>query len=107
MMADKRKTRRPGHPRPRFLRSLPSGGDVYLSGPSPGGTMHVLLPLRDSWPDELKQAVQRRRRAMLFGQCECGAKQSTPRQVAKGIVHAVFEHESDCEASDDAVRALF
>lgn len=62
----------------------------------------VLVPvLRDDYPDDLKAAIDRRRRASLTGSCDCGAT----RRLNRGN-RVTYEHETDCPASEDAIDAI-
>jgi hypothetical protein len=56
--------------------------------------------IREDYPAELKTALARRRRAMLDGQCECGARLRLTRQGSQ------TDHEHDCIASDDSLDAI-
>lgn len=76
---------------PVLVAILPSRDEVWSVGP----IMAVIPPLLDEFPDEVKHAVDRRRRATLHGQCDCGAIR---RLIRPG--HATLDHHDRCPASD-------
>jgi hypothetical protein len=90
----------------RFVRQL-GPDDVYASGPERGGILQVVPGLRDDHPAEVKNALDRRRRADLTGRCDCGARMGQLCRTPDGMLHATFEHENDCPASNDLLRELF
>jgi len=96
---------------PRFLRRIFLDGlgelDVFAAGPERGGTLLLVPALNDGWPAEVKNAVERRRRATLYGRCDCGEHRRAMRPGADGMQHASFPHERDCPASDEALGELF
>jgi hypothetical protein len=59
-----------------------------------GPVLFGLPVIREEYPAELKTALDRRRRAMLEGQCDCGAALRVTRHGTQ------IEHEHDCIASD-------
>jgi len=56
--------------------------------------------LRDDYPADVKDAVDRRRRATLSGRCDCGARRQL---VGHGLV---FAHEPGCVAGDEQLDAV-
>jgi SEC-C motif len=96
---------------PRFLRQVtdPNLGllDVFAAGPEQGGTLLLVPAIDDSWPTEIKNAVERRRRATLYGRCDCGGTARRPPMQPGQTAEQTFQHEDDCPATDEALGALF
>jgi hypothetical protein len=65
-----------------------------------GRVMFGVPVIREDYPAELKTALARRRRAMLDGQCECGARVRASRAGTE------VRHEHDCIASDDSLDGI-
>lgn len=82
---------------PRYMRTLSNGQEVWMRG----RVMLVIPALIDDYPDPIKDAVDRRRRASLSGRCDCGAAWSLTRRG-----HLDMEHEPECPASDEALDDL-
>jgi hypothetical protein len=82
---------------PRYMRTLSNGCEVWMRG----RMMLVLPPLVDDYPDPIKDAVDRRRRASLSGRCDCGATWDLSRRG-----HLEMTHEDGCDAADDALDDL-
>jgi hypothetical protein len=66
-----------------------------------GDVLHVVPILKDAYPDELKAAIDRRRRAAMTGKCDCG---STWQVLRRGRVQ--MAHEDDCPAADAVLFAI-
>jgi hypothetical protein len=82
---------------PRYMRTLSNGQEVWLRS----RMMLVIPALADDYPDPIKDAIDRRRRASLTGRCDCGALWNITRRG-----HLDMEHEPDCGASDAALDDL-
>ncbi|MET8862289.1 hypothetical protein ABZW11_04940 [Nonomuraea sp. NPDC004580] len=82
---------------PEHVGTLPNGNEVWVVGP----IGCVIPPLLDEWPDDLKHALDRRRRATLTGRCDCGA-----RRRWLGPNNMTLTHEANCPASDPNLIAL-
>lgn len=82
---------------PRYVRTLPNGSECWMRG----RIMFVIPPLVDDYPDPIKAAIDRRRRASLSGQCDCGAVAAINR---RGSVE--MNHEDVCDATDRALDEL-
>lgn len=82
---------------PRHLRTLANGSEVWMRA----RMMLVLPPLVDDYPDPIKDAIDRRRRASLTGRCDCGACWGITRRgdLAMG-------HEAGCDATDSVLDDL-
>ncbi len=81
---------------PNLVASI-GGQDQYMVGP-----VLVSVPvLRDDYPDDLKDAIERRRRAGLTGRCDCGATRQLTR---KGRMEMC--HEDDCIATDERLEEI-
>lgn len=81
---------------PNLVGSI-GGQDQYMVG-----TVLVSVPvLRDDYPDDLKDAIDRRRRAGLTGRCDCGAERHVTRKGGLQI-----DHEYDCTATDDSLNEI-
>ncbi len=63
---------------------------------------YVVIRPSPALPHPVRQALARRRQATLTGRCACGARLSLEGRIG----HATMGHESDCPASNDALRAL-
>lgn len=81
---------------PRYLRTL-RGSEVWVCG----RVLFTLPVLCDDYPDDLKAAVDRRRRASLSGACDCGGRWDVTR---RGRVE--MWHETGCDATEQALDAL-
>jgi len=81
--------------------------DTFRLGPKPGGTLLLVPAIGDAWPAEVKNAVERRRRATLYGRCDCGARQGRPKRAPDGVLHAAMAHEHDCPAGNEVIAELF
>lgn len=79
------------------LLGTAGGQDIYQVGP----TVVAIPILRDDYPPELKDAIDRRRRAGLTGRCDCGAVRQLTR---KGRLQ--YDHEPSCDASDFRVEEI-
>jgi hypothetical protein len=82
---------------PEYVATLATHDEVWSVGP----LLCVIPPLMEDFPPAVKDAVDRRRRATLSGQCDCGGK----RRLLKPR-HLVLEHEHNCPASDDNLTKL-
>ncbi|MFI7461854.1 hypothetical protein [Nonomuraea sp. NPDC049646] len=82
---------------PELVAVLATKDEVWSVGP----LMCVLPPLLDEFPDELKQVVDRRRRATLTCTCDCGGM---VRWVRPNV--AELRHIGDCPATDENMTAL-
>jgi len=83
---------------PRFVARVGDHDEAWMCGRA----LFVVPALKDDDPPELRQAIGCRRSATLHGRCECcGA-----RRRLRGRGHAVVEHEAECSADDDSIRAL-
>jgi hypothetical protein len=82
---------------PRYMRTLSNGQEVWVRG----RMMLVIPALVDDYPDPIKDAIDRRRRASLTGRCDCGAHWEITRRGNLGM-----EHEPGCDAADDALDDL-
>ena len=91
---------------PRLVQQLPTGDELWQLSTPQGNVLHVLPAIDDAWPPELKSAVARRRRAILSGRCDCGARFRVLGGDTAGVMHAGMEHERDCPASDDHCMEL-
>jgi hypothetical protein len=60
--------------------------------------------IREDYPAELKTALVRRRRAMLTGQCECGARLRVTRPGSRYPTE--IRHQADCIASDTSLDEI-
>jgi hypothetical protein len=81
----------------------------------PGGirVAYVLPVIPEDAAPEVREGLARRRLAALSGRCPCGGesaaltrqqRRARERERAKGstaLLHATFEHETDCLAVDD------
>ncbi len=81
------------------------GGWEVVAAEVPGiGRVAFVLPrLRDDYPDELKQALTRRRMATVSGRCECGATRPRLNRAQRRAGHVVpleMVHEDDCPAAN-------
>lgn len=65
-----------------------------------GQVMFGVPVIREEYPAELKTALERRRRAMLSGQCDCGARLRVVRQGTQ------IDHAAGCIASDASLDAI-
>lgn len=81
---------------PKLVSVLPNGGEVWVRD----RVMFVLPSIPDGASEDLKNALERRRRATLTGRCDCGAVVTV---TAAGINVA---HKSGCPASDEVIRHL-
>lgn len=86
----------------------------------PGGrrALYVLPAIPDDAPDQIREALARRRIAAIEGTCPCGAdspewtrQQRRARERAKAkqagrLTRATFEHEADCPAGDQILIPL-
>jgi SEC-C motif len=106
------KPKRPTPDQPlRFLRQVtdPNLGllDAFAAGPEPGGTVLLVPAIDVSWPAEIKNAVERRRRATLYGRCDCGEQVRPTTPTTGGVAAEPFPHEPGCPATDEALAELF
>lgn len=106
----RRKRTREERPHPRRLDEL-DGIEFWLThayGKKPVVTL--VLPLRDGYPAEVKDALTARIRADLHGRCSaCGARFGARGRLAgvpDATHHAVIRHEPDCPASDGGLQEL-
>lgn len=77
---------------PQYVGALATGDEVWTVG-----TLMAVIPaLREDYPPDLKTALDRRRRATLTGQCDCGGQR---RLTKRGQL--VVEHAHNCPATDD------
>lgn len=87
----------------------------------PDGTraLYMLPAIPDDAPDDIREALARRRIAALTGRCPCGEisteltrqqRRARQRRQAKQQLRpaqtAVFEHEHDCPAGDQRLIPL-
>lgn len=77
---------------PRLVGAY-AGQEAWMVGP----VLHIIPILRDAYPQDLKAAVDRRRRAALTGRCDCGAVWA----IDRGRAH--MAHEDGCPAIDDVL----
>ena len=70
-----------------------------------GSVLYIVPRVLPGMADELAEAIARRRRATLDGQCECGGRRHTGGRVARGGM-GTFLHEESCSAHDRAIKAL-
>lgn len=81
---------------PKLIASI-GGQDQFMIGP-----VLISVPvLRDDYPPDLKNAIDRRRRAGLTGRCDCGAVRHLTR---KGGLE--LQHEDDCPATDERLDEI-
>ena len=73
-----------------------------------GKVMYVLPRVTPEMPDELAEAITRRRQATLEGTCACGGSRDrhTPAAKRGHVVHDTFWHEDDCIAHEDAINDI-
>jgi hypothetical protein len=79
-----------------FVRVLPSGNEAWQRG----SILFVVPAIPDNASPDLKNALDRRRRATLNGRCDCGAR------VVVSSSGLIAEHESSCPATDEAIERL-
>ena len=83
--------------------------DAYVAGEA----LIVVPAINPAWPVEIRQAVDRRRRATLTGRCACGETGGPLAggggiQAVRGQINAYgFEHADACTATDEHLGALF
>jgi hypothetical protein len=91
---------------PRFVRQITHSTfgklDLFQRGP----VVFAIPALDDSWPSEIKNAVDRRRRATLSGRCDCGNSVGPITGDGQNL-YRQLEHEDDCPANDEQIVALF
>ena len=71
-----------------------------------GTVMYVVTRILPGMADELAEAIGRRRRATLDGQCDCGGRRHTGKAGRTGRAMGTFLHEEGCSAHDRAIAAL-
>lgn len=82
---------------PRYLETLSNGSEAWMRG----RVMFVLPPLVDAYPEPIKAAIDRRRRASLEGVCDCGALWGITRRGKLDMAH-----EAGCDGTDSALDDL-
>jgi hypothetical protein len=75
---------------------------------SPTGLVLCIIPSPDAeLPAEITDALDRRRRAILTGRCDCGAVVELPGVQKGGVTCVTFVHEEDCPAGNERLTELF
>jgi hypothetical protein len=91
---------------PEFINTVNDGDDEVWQR----GKMLLLIPaIRDKYPAGLKNAIGRRRRAVLTGQCECGARQQVSKKgtsLVPGRTGVVMDHSYGCIATTESIGEL-
>lgn len=79
-----------------FVSTLPSGMEAWRRG----RVLFVVPTIPDDARPELKDALSLRRRALLAGECPCGAR------LVLSAAGFLMAHADDCPAGDESIKRL-